>query len=74
MRQAGDFCNEFLTQDTKYTVSEVHRRIAGPLADARGSAQSRDHEGAVFPEYATVFAKRGTKLGLCTRAEAQRTY
>jgi len=21
MRQAGDFCNEFLTQDTKYTVS-----------------------------------------------------
>jgi len=46
----------------KYTVSEVHHRIAGPLADARGSVQSHDREGVVFWRYETVFAKPCTKL------------
>jgi len=36
----------------------------GPLADARGSDRSRDREGAVFPEYAIIFAKSCTQRGI----------
>jgi len=38
----------------QYTTSEVPQRIGQPLADARGSDRSRDREGAVASEYATL--------------------
>jgi RNA polymerase sigma-70 factor (ECF subfamily) len=46
---------------TESTVSEVRSRIRKPLADARGSDQSRDREGAVASEFVAAFRKRRTK-------------
>ena len=49
---------------TKNAVSGVHQRIGKPLADARGSDQSRDRQGAVSSKSENVFAKRRTNLTL----------
>jgi hypothetical protein len=42
--QAGGLPHETAEYVTKYTISDILARMAGPLADARGSALSHERQ------------------------------
>ena len=54
---------------SKGTISEVRQRIEIPLANARGSDQSRDREGAVRQRIGKPLANARGTIGAVTVRE-----